>query len=34
VERRPEAQGQIWFRRVGSRVTHHFGGRLREEDQE
>jgi hypothetical protein len=34
VERRPEAQGRIWFRRVGSRITHHFGGRLREEDGE
>jgi hypothetical protein len=28
VERHPEAQGRIWFRRVGSRVTHLFGGRL------
>jgi hypothetical protein len=34
VERRPGAQGRIWFRRVGSRITHHFGGRLREEDGE
>ena len=34
VERHPEAQGRIWFRRVGSRVTHHFGGRLREEAEE
>jgi hypothetical protein len=34
VERHPEAQGRIWFRRVGSRVTHHFGGRLREESEE
>ena len=34
LERHPEAQGRIWFRRVGSRVTHHFGGRLREEGEE
>ena len=27
VERRPEAQGQIWFRRVGSPITHSIGGR-------
>ena len=26
VERRPEAQGRIWFRRVGSRIAHSFGG--------
>jgi len=25
-ERHPGARGRIWFRRVGSRVTHHFGG--------
>lgn len=31
TERHPDAQGRIWFRRVGSRITHHFGGRLREE---
>lgn len=30
LERHPEAQGRIWFRRVGSRFAHHFGGRLRE----
>lgn len=29
LERHPKAQGRIWFRRVGSRITHHFGGRLR-----
>lgn len=23
VERHPEAQGRIWFRRVGSRIAHH-----------
>lgn len=34
VERHPDAEGRIWFRRVGSRVTHHFGGRLREDDRE
>jgi hypothetical protein len=34
LERHPEAQGRIWFRRVGSRITHHFGGRLREEGGE
>jgi predicted solute-binding protein len=34
LQRHPEAQGRIWFRRVGSRVTHHFGGRLREEGEE
>ena len=34
VERHPDAQGRIWFRRVGSRITHHFGGRLREEGEE
>jgi len=28
LERHPEARGRIWFRRVGSRVTHHFGGRF------
>ncbi len=27
VERRPEAQGRIWFRRVGSPITHSIGGR-------
>lgn len=33
LERHPEAQGRIWFRRVGSRITHHFGGRVRGEDR-
>ena len=28
TERHPEAQGRIWFRRVGSRAAHHFGGRF------
>lgn len=28
LERHPEARGRIWFRRVGGRVTHHFGGRF------
>jgi len=32
IERRPEAEGRIWFRRVGSRFAHHFGGWPREED--
>jgi len=34
VKRHPEARGRIWFRRVGSRITHHFGGRLRGGDEE
>ena len=34
LERHPEARGRIWFRRVGSRIAHHFGGRVREEDAE
>ena len=34
LERRPEAQGRIWFRRVGSRFAHHFGDRLREGNTE
>jgi len=33
IERHPEAQGRLWFRRVGSRFAHHFGGRPREEDR-
>ena len=33
IERHPEAQGRIWFRRVGSRFAHHFGGRVRGEDR-
>jgi hypothetical protein len=28
TERHPDAQGRIWFRRVGSRITHNFGGRF------
>ena len=28
LERKPEAQGRLWFRRVGSPVTHHLGGRV------
>ena len=32
IERHPEAEGRIWFRRVGSRFAHHFGGWPREED--
>jgi uncharacterized protein (DUF433 family) len=27
LERHPEAQGRIWFRRVGSPIAHSFGGR-------
>ena len=34
LERHPDAEGQIWFRRVGSRITHHFGGRLWKEGEE
>ncbi len=26
LERHPEAQGRIWFRRVGSPIAHSFGG--------
>jgi uncharacterized protein (DUF433 family) len=32
LERHPEAQGRIWFRRVGSRIAHSFGGRPLNED--
>ena len=33
VERRPEAEGRLWLRRVGSRFAHRFGGgRLQEEE--
>jgi ribosomal protein L16/L10AE len=32
IERHPEAEGRIWFRRVGSRFAHHFGGWPRKED--
>ena len=28
VEHRPEAKGKLWFRRIGSPVTHHFSGRV------
>ncbi|MFB6099121.1 MAG: hypothetical protein ABEK84_08450 [Salinibacter sp.] len=28
LERHPEVQGRIWFRRVGSRAVHHLGGRF------
>lgn len=34
LERHPEAQGRIFFRRVGSRFAHRIGGRLQEEDAE
>ena len=34
MKRRPEAQGRMWLRRVGSRFAHHFGGRLQEEKEE
>jgi hypothetical protein len=27
VDRHPEAQGRIWFRRVGSPIAHSIGGR-------
>jgi Uncharacterized conserved protein len=26
LERHPEARGRIWFRRVGSRIAHSYGG--------
>lgn len=29
IERRPDARGRTWLRRVGSRHAYHFGGRLR-----
>ena len=29
LERRPEAKGRIWYRRVGSESAHHVGGRFR-----
>jgi hypothetical protein len=29
IERRPDARGRTWLRRVGSRDAYHFGGRLR-----
>ena len=28
LERHPEAEGRLWFRRVGSPVTHHLSGRV------
>jgi len=28
IERRPDARGRTWLRRVGSRHAYHFGGRL------
>ena len=34
VERRPDARGRTWLRRVGSRHAYHFGGRLREPSTE
>lgn len=32
IERRPEAQGRLWLRRVSSCYAHHFGGRLQAEE--
>ena len=34
LERRPEARGRIFFRRVGSRFAHRIGGRLQGGDAE
>ena len=34
MERRPDARGRTWLRRVGSRHAYHFGGRLRETSNE
>lgn len=34
LERRPDARGRIFFRRVGSRFAHRIGGRLQEGDPE
>ena len=34
MERQPDAEGRIWFRRVGSRVTHHLRRGLQEEGEE
>ncbi len=28
LERHPEAEGRIWFRRVGSKSAHHLGANL------
>lgn len=28
LERRPEAMGRVWFRRVGSTSAYHIGGRF------
>jgi hypothetical protein len=34
IERRPDARGRSWLRRVGSRQAYHFGGRLQETSSE
>lgn len=34
IERRPDARGRTWLRRVGSRHAYHFGGRLQETGKE
>ena len=34
IERHPEVKGRIWFRRVGSRFAHHFGGGLHKPNEE
>jgi hypothetical protein len=33
IERRPEARGRTWLRRVGSRFGYHFGGPQRTEKE-
>ncbi len=33
VARHPEAKGRLWFRRVGSPVAYHIGGRLPREGE-
>ena len=34
IERRPDARGRTWLRRVGCRHAYHFGGRLQEASDE
>ena len=34
LDRRPEAMGRLWFRRVGSPTAHRVGGRFRPADRD
>jgi hypothetical protein len=34
LDRRPEAMGRLWFRRVGSPIAHRVGERFRRADRE